>query len=87
MTLTQIIDQVQGLVYGAAVAVGVAVLPILQDALLDLEANPDAFWTTAFWFGLGATAARSAGTAILTLLGVRIPGVSSGKEPTSDAPQ
>ena len=81
MTRTQIIDQLQGLVYGAVVAVAVAVLPILRDA------DPESFWTTAFWLGLGATAARSAGTAILTLLGVRIPGVSSGKEPTSDAPQ
>ena len=73
MTRAQIIDQLQGLAYGVAVAAAVAVMPILQDA------DPDAFWTTAFWVGLGATAARSAGTAALTLLRVRIPGVSGGR--------
>jgi len=72
MTRAQMVDQVQGLVYGAVIATAVAVLPILQDA------DPESFWTAAFWVGLGATAARSAGTAVLTLLGVRIPGVSGG---------
>jgi len=72
MTRGKIIDQVQGLVYGVAVSVLLAVATQITNA------GDGELFTKAFLVGLALTAVRSGGTAVLTLLKVRVPGVSGG---------
>jgi len=68
------LDQLLGLAYGVGLAVIVAVATTVA------QAEPDEILKSAFWVATGSVVARSVGTAILTFLGIKIPGVSGGKE-------
>jgi hypothetical protein len=68
----KIVDQLQGLAFGIAMAVIVVVVGEVAVAT-DAEIISRTFWIT-----MAGTAARSAATAVATILGLTIPGVSSG---------
>lgn len=70
-TKDKLIDQLTGLAFG----VGVAVLTIFVGSISSAS-NAD-LWDKAFWITTTATAVRSGVTAIGTVLGLTIPGVSS----------
>jgi hypothetical protein len=74
MTRAQIADQAIGLLYGVGLAVVVAVATALATA------DPDDILKSAFWVATGSVAARSVGTAVLTFLGIKIPGISGGRD-------
>lgn len=74
MTFSQIKDQLLGLVYGVGIAVAVAVVTVVA------QADNEEIYKTSFWVATGAVAIRSVGTALLTILGVKLPGISGGKE-------
>lgn len=74
MTPAQIKDQALGLAYGVGLAVIVSVATALA------QAEPEEILKTAFWVATGSVVARSVGTAVLTFVGIKIPGVSGGKD-------
>lgn len=74
MTRAQIKDQAIGLAYGVAIAIAVAVGTALA------QADPEEILMASFWVATASVAARSIGTAVLTVLGIKLPGVSGGKE-------
>lgn len=67
-------DQALGLVYGVAVGVVIA----LAQAVSADDFTAEHLFKSAFWFAAGTTALRSAGTLVLTQLGVKLPGISGG---------
>ena len=74
LTFAQVKDQLLGLAWGVGIAVVVAISTAVA------QAEPEEIFRAAFWTATGAVVVRSIGTAILTVLGIRLPGISGGKE-------
>jgi len=68
----KIADQLLGLAFG----IGVAVLTVVVSEVM--SATDDELLSGAFWLTIVSTAIRSSVSALGTVLGMNIPGVSSG---------
>lgn len=68
----RLLDQAIGLAFGVAVAVALVVASEVAGA------TDDELLSGAFWLTVVSTAIRSAFSAVATIAGLRIPGISGG---------